>query len=136
MLQKSDFAISAKTSLHVKMTTTPPVTVSIFLEPELLMAQSFRYSKITRNILVKYIRKPLTVKSSTDLHRVHANLSIVLLCLQLQLNVEQCDLWVHIALGLHLKASIGEGLLECNTSDKLRFLIDSRNKNGVNLRSF
>lgn len=68
------------------------------------------------------------VMSSTDLHRVDTDFCVILLCLQLQLNVEQCDLWVHIALGLHLKAGIGEGLLESHTSYKLRVLFD-RNKN-------
>lgn len=56
------------------------------------------------------------------LHRFHADLSIILLSLQLQLYIEQSNLWILIAFRLHLKPSVGEGLLECNPGNQLGIL--------------
>lgn len=61
-------------------------------------------------------------RTNTDLHTVHTNFSVVLLCLQLQLDVQEGYLRVLITFGLHLKASIGEGLLKGHTSHQLRVL--------------
>lgn len=61
-------------------------------------------------------------QGSSYLHRFHADLSIILLSLQLQLHIEQSDLWILITFRLHLKPSIGEGFLECNPRDQLGIL--------------
>ena len=59
---------------------------------------------------------------SRYLNGVNTYLSVVFLCLQFQLYVEQRYLWTPIALGLHLKPSIAERLLERNTSNQQRIL--------------
>lgn len=56
------------------------------------------------------------------LHRLHADLSVVLLSLQFQLHVEQRNLRILVAFRLHLKTSVGEGLFERNPRDQLRIL--------------
>ncbi len=43
------------------------------------------------------------------------HLCILLLSLELKLNIEQQDLWIPVRFGLHLKAGIGEGLLESDS---------------------
>jgi hypothetical protein len=45
-------------------------------------------------------------------------LGIILLCLELQLNVEQGNLGILVGLALHLEARIAEGLLEGDAGDK------------------
>eukprot|EP00047_Mylnosiga_fluctuans_P001742 m.221713 g.221713 ORF g.221713 m.221713 type:complete len:557 (-) comp10637_c0_seq1:26-1696(-) len=47
-----------------------------------------------------------------------ADLGVLLLALELELDVEQGDLGVRVLLGLHLKAGVRERLLECNTGHK------------------
>lgn len=64
----------------------------------------------------------MAVGTYSYLHGFHADLSIILLSLQLQLHVEQSDLWILIAFRLHLKPGIGEGLLECNSGNQLGIL--------------
>lgn len=54
---------------------------------------------------------------SSYLHRFYADLSIILLSLQLQLHVQQSNLWVLIGFGLHFEPRVREGLLECHPSD-------------------
>lgn len=59
---------------------------------------------------------------SSYLHRFHADFSIILLSLQLQLHIEQSNLWVLIAFRLHFKPGVGESLFECDTGDQLGIL--------------
>lgn len=56
------------------------------------------------------------------LHRLDPDLGVVLLRLELQLHVEQSDLGVLVALGLHLEAGVGERLLEGHAGDQLGVL--------------
>jgi len=68
----------------------------------------------------------------THRNLVDPDLSIVLLRLQLQLDVQTQDLGVDEALGLLLKSSIREGLLESHSLDQQRVLITG--KQSVQLR--
>lgn len=61
-------------------------------------------------------------EQTTDLNIVDTDFSIVLLCLQFQLDVQEGDLRFLVTFRLHLKASIGEGLFKGHTSHQLRFL--------------
>lgn len=63
-----------------------------------------------------------TESTDTDLNIADANFSVVLLCLQLQLDVEEGNLRVLVTFRLHLKASIGEGLFKGHSSHQLRLL--------------
>lgn len=62
------------------------------------------------------------------LHRFHTDFSVVLLGFQFQLHIEQSDLWIFVAFGLHLKAGVGERLLECNARDQLGLLNNLKNQ--------
>lgn len=70
----------------------------------------------------------LDVLSVSYLHRLHADLCVVLLSLQLQLHIEQRNLGILVAFGLHLETSIGERLLERNPRNQLRVLWDSNKR--------
>ena len=64
------------------------------------------------------------------LHIFNSQLCIFLFCLQLQLDVEQGYPGLLVLLGLHLKPSIGEGLLEAHASDETRVLSHGGGKMG------
>lgn len=67
--------------------------------------------------------KPFTApRQLPHLHIVDPDLCVVPLGLQLQLNVQQGNLWVIVVLGLHLKAGVGKGLLERHTINQPRLL--------------
>lgn len=59
------------------------------------------------------------------LHRLYADLSVVLLRLEFQFHIKQRNLWILIAFRLHLKTSVGERLFEGDSRDQLRILLNS-----------
>ena len=59
---------------------------------------------------------------SKYLHRLNTDFSVLFLGFELQLNVEQSNLGAAVPLGLHLKPSVGEGLLEGHPSNQERLL--------------
>lgn len=63
-----------------------------------------------------------TDSTDTNLHIVDADLSVVLLCLQLQLDVKEGDLGVLVTFRLHLKACIGKRLFKGHAGHQLRVL--------------
>lgn len=64
----------------------------------------------------------LEALSVSYLHRLHADLRVVLLGLQFQLHIEQRNLGILVAFRLHLKTSVGEGFFESNSRNQLRVL--------------